>query len=45
VRDAVEWLLDQHGMRETAVRAFLDSREGFSVGAPGTGGAPGGDGR
>jgi 3-deoxy-D-manno-octulosonate 8-phosphate phosphatase (KDO 8-P phosphatase) len=32
VREAVEWLLDQEGIREKTIEAFLSRREGFSVG-------------
>jgi 3-deoxy-D-manno-octulosonate 8-phosphate phosphatase (KDO 8-P phosphatase) len=32
VRDAVEWLLEQEGKRDEAMRNFLARREGFSVG-------------
>jgi 3-deoxy-D-manno-octulosonate 8-phosphate phosphatase (KDO 8-P phosphatase) len=39
VRDAVEWLLDQQGMRERAVQAFLERREGFAVGREERGGS------
>jgi len=39
VREAVEWLLDEAGIRETVVAAFLARREGFSVGAMRDGGA------
>jgi len=40
VREAVEWLLDEAGVREEAVIAFLARSEGFSVGAMRRGGAP-----
>jgi 3-deoxy-D-manno-octulosonate 8-phosphate phosphatase (KDO 8-P phosphatase) len=32
VREAVEWLLGEHGLRETTVAAFLGRKEGFAVG-------------
>jgi 3-deoxy-D-manno-octulosonate 8-phosphate phosphatase (KDO 8-P phosphatase) len=32
VREAVEWLLVEHGLREKTVGAFLERKEGFAVG-------------
>ena len=32
VREAVEWLLDEHGIREETVASFVSRREGFAVG-------------
>ncbi len=40
VRDAVEWLLDRAGIRETIVEGFANRDEGFSVGREETGGGP-----
>lgn len=37
VREAVEWLLSEHGIREQTVEAFVSRREGFAVGATGEG--------
>lgn len=39
VRDAAEWLLDQEGLREKTVAAFVSATEGFGVGGQETGGA------
>lgn len=39
VRDAVEWLLDQEGLKEKTVAAFVAAFEGFGVGREERGGA------
>jgi 3-deoxy-D-manno-octulosonate 8-phosphate phosphatase (KDO 8-P phosphatase) len=41
VREAVEWLLEEAGIREATVKAFVKRTEGFGVGAMDHGGQPG----
>jgi len=40
VREAVEWILDEGGIREATVNAFVKRTEGFRVGALDQGGKP-----
>jgi 3-deoxy-D-manno-octulosonate 8-phosphate phosphatase (KDO 8-P phosphatase) len=40
VREAVEWLLEEAGIRETTVNAFVERTEGFGIGAREQGGEP-----